>query len=63
MTDDCTENDKGFWQTWCADTLRYDPDNEIAQAFRQALHDRDRYHRDAEYWREECIKLTGEALA
>lgn len=30
---------------------------------RQALHDRDRFQRERDYWREECINLTGEALA
>ena len=30
---------------------------------RQALHDRDRFQRERDYWREECIRLTGEALA
>ena len=45
MTDDCAKNDKGFWQKWCDDTLRYDPANEIASAFRHALATLDRYQR------------------
>ena len=55
-------DDKGFWQTWCADCLRFDPEHEIALALQEALHDRDRYHREAAYWREECINLTAEML-
>ena len=35
----------------------------LADTIRQALHDRDRFQRERDYWREECIKLTGEALA
>lgn len=30
-----------------------------ADSWRNGLHDRDRYHREAEYWRSECIKLIG----
>ena len=33
-----------------------------SETLRQALHDRDRYHREAAYWREECINLTAEML-
>lgn len=38
-------------------------EEQLADIARQALHDRDRFQRDAAYWREECINLTWEALS
>lgn len=54
--------DRGLEWLWC-DFAEEDGYPASASIAREALHDRDRFQRERDYWREECIKLTGEALA
>lgn len=60
-----TDSEKGDEYRW-AEVAASDQYNalmrDIGETLRQALHDRDRFQREAEYWREECINLTAEAL-